>query len=26
VPHDMRGSSYSDIFRELDDRRRQLPG
>jgi Domain of unknown function (DUF1707)/Cell wall-active antibiotics response 4TMS YvqF len=25
VPHDMRGSSYSDIFRRLDDRRRQLP-
>jgi Domain of unknown function (DUF1707)/Cell wall-active antibiotics response 4TMS YvqF len=25
VPHDMRGSSYSDIFRELDERRRQLP-
>ena len=25
VPHDMRGSSYSDIFRELDDRRHQLP-
>jgi hypothetical protein len=25
VPHDMRGSSYSDIFRALDDRRHQLP-
>jgi hypothetical protein len=25
VPHDMRGSSYSDIFRELDDRQHQLP-
>ncbi len=25
VSHDMRGSSYSDIFRELDDRRPQLP-
>lgn len=25
VPHDMRDSSYSDIFRALQDRRRQLP-
>jgi hypothetical protein len=25
VPHDMRGSSYSDIFHQLEDRRRQLP-
>jgi hypothetical protein len=26
VPHDMRDSSYSDIFRRLQDRRRQLQG
>jgi hypothetical protein len=25
VPHDMHGSSYSDIFRQLEDRQRQLP-
>jgi hypothetical protein len=25
VPHDMQGSSYSDIFRQLEDRRRELP-
>jgi DUF1707 SHOCT-like domain/Cell wall-active antibiotics response LiaF, C-terminal len=25
VPHDMRGSSYSDIFHALEDRQRQLP-
>jgi hypothetical protein len=25
VPHDMRGSSYSDIFRQLEGRQRQLP-
>jgi Domain of unknown function (DUF1707)/Cell wall-active antibiotics response 4TMS YvqF len=25
VPHDMRGSSYSDVFRKLQDRRRRLP-
>jgi hypothetical protein len=25
VPHDMRGS-YSDIFRQLGERQRQLPG
>jgi hypothetical protein len=25
VPHDMRGSSYSDIFRELEGRQRLLP-
>jgi len=25
VPPDMRGSSYSDIFRQLEDRQRQLP-
>jgi hypothetical protein len=26
VPHDMQGSSYSEIFRQLEDRRRELPG
>jgi hypothetical protein len=26
VPQDMRGASYSDIFRQLQDRPRQLPG
>jgi len=26
VPHDMRDSGYSDIFRQLEDRQRQLPG
>ena len=26
VPHNMRGSGYSDIVRELHDRRRELPG
>ncbi len=25
VPRDMHGSSYSDIFRQLEDRQRQLP-
>ena len=25
VPHDMQDSSYSDIFRQLDERRRELP-
>jgi hypothetical protein len=25
VPHDMHGSSYSDIFHQLEDRQRQLP-
>jgi hypothetical protein len=25
VPHDMQGSSYSDIFRQLEGRRRELP-
>jgi Domain of unknown function (DUF1707)/Cell wall-active antibiotics response 4TMS YvqF len=25
VPHDMQGSSYSAIFRQLEDRRRELP-
>jgi len=25
VPHNMHGSSYSDIFRQLEDRHRQLP-
>jgi len=25
VPHDMRASSYSDIFRALEGRHRQLP-
>jgi len=25
VPHDLRSSSYSEIFRRLEDRRRQLP-
>jgi hypothetical protein len=26
VPQDMQGSSYSEIFRQLEDRRRELPG
>jgi hypothetical protein len=26
VPHDMQDSSYSDIFRQLDERKRELPG
>ena len=26
VPQDMRDASYSDIFRQLQDRPRQLPG
>jgi hypothetical protein len=26
VPHDMHASSYSDIFRQLDERKRELPG
>lgn len=26
VPHDMQASSYSDIFRQLDERKRELPG
>lgn len=25
IPHDLRSSSYSEIFRRLEDRRRQLP-
>jgi hypothetical protein len=26
MPQDMRDASYSDIFRQLEDRQRQLPG
>jgi hypothetical protein len=26
VPQDMRDTSYGDIFRQLQDRQRQLPG
>jgi hypothetical protein len=26
VPHEMQGSSYSDIFRQLDERKRELSG
>ena len=26
VPHDMQASSYGDIFRQLDERKRELPG
>jgi hypothetical protein len=26
VPQDLRHASYSDIFRQLQDRQRQLPG